>query len=293
MKFATVCALTFAAAYGAEIETETESNFGGYHGGPIALGGSYGHAQAQPISYGKVGRASLRHSKAPAYGREWVRRSTVRPRDVKAYNAEPVDAYYYKDEANVDETIIASCEFDFQGFQKADGRIELKQEVDDLTSLSGEFDGIKPGQHLLKIHELGDLEWGCQDVGSVFNPFKARSGESDQDILERRVGDIMGVKGNKDGAATYYSRDLLINLSGPNSVMGRAMVLYDDSGYGDEPAACCVIGLAEGEKTYPTPVQRVHLKGDPKTLHGLQPQISAHIGGGERFHGAHAGHLNV
>jgi len=45
---------------------------------------------------------------------------------VKAYNAEPVDPYYYKDEAMTDETIIASCEMDFFGYYEATARFELK-----------------------------------------------------------------------------------------------------------------------------------------------------------------------
>lgn len=86
-----------------------------------------------------------------------MRRSTHRPRDLVAYTAEPVDAYYLT-EAPKTETIRASCEFDFLGYSESSGRIEFAQEVDDLVSLSGEFTGLKPGLHAMKVHEFGDLE---------------------------------------------------------------------------------------------------------------------------------------
>ena len=66
------------------------------------------------------------------------------------------------------------------------------------------------------------------------------------------------------GKAKYLSRDLLVQLSGPNSVLGRAMVLYAGADAHDvygkqgmgEPIGCCVIGLALGNpkvKAKPVP----------------------------------------
>ena len=84
----------------------------------------------------------------------------------------------------------------------------------------------------------------------------------------------------------YKQRDLLVSLSGPNSVLGRAMVLYereDDHDQVEHPAttkkdlraregmgeriACCVIGLAKGDpkvKAKPTPKPDTKLKEEPK-----------------------------
>lgn len=130
----------------------------------------------------------------------------------------------------------------------------------------GEFTGINPGLHGLKIHEFGDLEYGCESTGEVFNPFNGKSGESHGDIYERRVGDIEQVQGRWDFGAEYKSRDGMCELSGPNSIIGRSIVLYerqDDQhivehvevegregrmkkGAGQR-IACCIIGLAKGE----------------------------------------------
>ena len=38
----------------------------------------------------------------------------------------------------------------------------------------GGFEGLEPGLHALKIHEFGDLEYGCDSVGGVYNPFGAQ-----------------------------------------------------------------------------------------------------------------------
>ena len=119
-----------------------------------------------------------------------MRRSSIRPRDVKAYNVEPVDPYYLSGEDKADETIVASCEFDFLGYSMSSGRLELRQKSKDLTSIVGEFDRIKPGLHAMKVHEYGDLENGCKSTGRVYNPFGAKQGHSEFDIHDRRVGDI-------------------------------------------------------------------------------------------------------
>ena len=45
----------------------------------------------------------------------------------------------------------------------------------------------------MKIHEYGDLEYGCNSVGPVFNPFGMERGHSHDDINFRRVGDMENV----------------------------------------------------------------------------------------------------
>jgi len=150
----------------------------------------------------------------------------MRPRDVKAFNTEPVDNYWSSKEPEY-ETIRASCEFDFLGYSYSSGSVELVQEPHDLTSIIGEFEGLHPGVHGLKIHEFGDLEYGCESAGEVFNPFGSYQGHSHEDIHDRRVGDIEQIQARFDSNAEYKNRDMLVNLSGPNSVIGRSMVVYE------------------------------------------------------------------
>lgn len=142
--------------------------------------------------------------------------------------------------------------------------------------MTGEFDRIKPGHHGLKVHEFGDIEYGCNSVGAVFNPFYIQHGKVEYDIDARRVGDINQVMGRWDTTGEYKIRDHLLMLSGPNSVLGRSMVLYErkDDFFMNEnpptfekeerkregqgpPIACCVIGLAQGEgKKEPVPAPK-------------------------------------
>jgi len=287
---AAACAIIMIGAHATETEAETES-WGGYNNysykpAPAAYKPAYGGYKAAP------------YNSYPSF--EWGRRSTYRPRDVKAYNTEPVDAYW-KHEVET-ETIQASCEFDFLGYSHSSGRIALEQKPGDNTSLIGEFEGIKPGLHALKVHEFGDLEWGCESTGEVFNPFGAYRGHSHEDIYERRVGDVEQVQGRWDTKAEYKNRDALVMLSGPNSVIGRSLVLYereDDHDQTEHPAtheregryregegkriACCVIGLAKGEKELPKPVQKPSQKLPEKPKH----DFGYGFGHGHGHFGAH------
>ena len=281
-KFAAGCALVMTASYATEAEAEWKS-----YGAPSY---SYG----SPAPYGGYGHGYGYAAPKPSYGFEWGRRSTIRPRDVKAFNAAPVDGYW-KDAPKVDETIIASCEFDFLGYSHSSGRLELKQEAGDLTSIIGEFENLKPGLHALKIHEWGDLSYGCESTGDVFNPFGAYQGHSHEDIYDRRVGDLEHVQARWDTDAEYKNRDLLVNLSGPNSVIGRAMVIYEDEDDHDQTEhppthdregrfregmgqriGCCVIGLAKGEKKKPEPVPEKPIKlAKPEPVHYDFPRYQA------------------
>ena len=252
----------------------------------------HGHAVARPISrnvahfsealgapkasYANVHtpRGHYDHAPQQASGFRWGRRSTYRPRDVKAFNVDLVDDYW-RNAHKPKETIVATCEFDFIGYSESTGSLTLRQEAGDLTSIIGEFEGVGSGQHAMKIHEWGDLEHGCSAIGNVFNPFGAKQGQSHEDMMDRRVGDLENLQGRWSTDAEYKSRDAEVMLSGPNSVIGRAMAVYERGDDHDmtehpgiegreervrkgmgEPIACCVIGLAKGEKPKPAPIQK-------------------------------------
>ena len=141
------------------------SGLGRGYGNQVSYGGQYGSHGIVGGGYG-IGQASVG-------GFRYSRRSTIRPRDIKAYNAAPVDSYY-RATPKLKETIKAACEFDFLGYSHATGRIALSEAPKDLTELAGEFTGLSPGIHALKIQEFGDLEHGCESTGKVYNPFGAQ-----------------------------------------------------------------------------------------------------------------------
>lgn len=110
------------------------------------------------------------------------------------------------------------------------------------------------------------MEYGCESLGDVFNPFGSPHGHSHDDIYARRAGDIEQVQARWDTNAEYKCRDNIVEMQGPNSIIGRSMALYeraDDHGMTEHAGsqdreervaktagrriACCVIGLTKGE----------------------------------------------
>ena len=126
-----------------------------------------------------------------------------------------------------DETINATCNFDFLGWSDTQGYLKLYQKPGDLVTLLGGFKGLAPGLHAIKIHEFGDLSDNCANVGDVFNPYGSPQGNSHNDITERRLGDIEQMQANLDSRCEYRYRDQLVDLNGPYNIIGRSMVIYE------------------------------------------------------------------
>ncbi|KAG6506711.1 hypothetical protein ZIOFF_032038 [Zingiber officinale] len=83
------------------------------------------------------------------------------------------------------------------------------------TNVRGRITGLTPGLHGFHIHSFGDTTNGCNSTGPHFNPLnKSHGAPSD---WERHAG-----------IAEVYVKDLQIPLSGPNSVLGRAVVVHAD-----------------------------------------------------------------
>lgn len=91
-----------------------------------------------------------------------------------------------------------------------------------------------PGEHGFHIHQLGDTTNGCMSTGPHFNPAgKTHGAPTDE---ERHAGDLGNITANADGVAVVDLRDAQIPLDGPNSILGRAVVVHelaDDLGKGD------------------------------------------------------------
>jgi superoxide dismutase, Cu-Zn family len=91
-----------------------------------------------------------------------------------------------------------------------------------------------PGEHGFHIHQLGDTTNGCMSTGPHFNPAgKTHGAPTDE---ERHAGDLGNITANADGVAVLDLRDAQIPLDGPNSILGRAVVVHelaDDLGQGD------------------------------------------------------------
>jgi Cu-Zn family superoxide dismutase len=88
-----------------------------------------------------------------------------------------------------------------------------------------EVHNLTPGQHGFHIHEFGDCSApDGSSAGGHYNPYnKPHAGPDDPD---RHMGDMGNLVADVDGNATYERLDDLIELSGPNSIIGRAVIVH-------------------------------------------------------------------
>ncbi|CAN6219842.1 unnamed protein product [Urochloa humidicola] len=124
------------------------------------------------------------------------------------------------------------------------GTIFFSQEGDGPTTVTGSISGLKPGLHGFHVHALGDTTNGCMSTGPHFNPAGKEHGAPED---ENRHA----------GIANVNVTDSQIPLTGPHSIIGRAVVVHadpDDLGKGGHElskstgnaggrVACGIIGL--------------------------------------------------
>ncbi|MDQ7039468.1 MAG: superoxide dismutase family protein [Rhodothermus sp.] len=111
--------------------------------------------------------------------------------------------------------------------------------------------GLTPGLHGFHIHEWGDCSApDATSAGGHFNPTNQPHGAPDS--ATRHVGDLGNLEADEDGMARYSRVDTVVALSGPRSIIGRAVVVHaaeDDltsqpTGNAGGRLACGVIGIA-------------------------------------------------
>ncbi|GJN07884.1 hypothetical protein PR202_ga25754 [Eleusine coracana subsp. coracana] len=106
------------------------------------------------------------------------------------------------------------------------GTIFFSQEGDGPTTVTGSVSGLKPGLHGFHVHALGDTTNGCMSTGPHYNPAGKEHGAPEDEI--RHAGDLGNVTAGADGVANINVTDCQIPLTGPNSIIGRAVVVHAD-----------------------------------------------------------------
>ncbi|KAI5843399.1 superoxide dismutase [Morchella snyderi] len=145
-----------------------------------------------------------------------------------------------------------------RGDSAVSGTVTFTQENENSpTIITYEISGNDPNaQRGMHIHEFGDNTNGCTSAGPHFNPFKKNHGAPEDE--ERHVGDLGNVETNAQGVAQGTIEDKLIKLIGPESIVGRTVVVHagtDDLGKGGHAEslktgnagtrpACGVIGIS-------------------------------------------------
>ncbi|EFO15395.1 superoxide dismutase [Loa loa] len=107
------------------------------------------------------------------------------------------------------------------------GIIRFKQDKESSpTAINGEIKGLTPGLHGFHVHQYGDTTNGCISAGPHFNPHNKTHGGPTDEI--RHVGDLGNIVAGADGTAHIDMSDKHVQLSGPNSIIGRSIVVHAD-----------------------------------------------------------------
>ncbi|CAB0018416.1 unnamed protein product [Nesidiocoris tenuis] len=145
------------------------------------------------------------------------------------------------------------------------GYIMFTQTVNGIVLISGNITGLTEGHHGFHVHELADTREGCKSMGPHFNPGLTNHGGPADPY--RHVGDLGNIVAGSDGTAHIQESDHLITLTGPNTIVGRGIVVHaskDDFGRGGDKeslktgnaggrVACGVIGWARPMPPIPPP----------------------------------------
>ena len=124
------------------------------------------------------------------------------------------------------------------------------------THVTGEVQGLAPGLHGFHVHNFGDTTNGCTSCGPHFNPTGANHGAPTDKV--RHAGDLGNITADASGVASVDIMDHHIPIHGPQSILGRAIVVHekaDDLGKGGNEdslktgnaggrLACGIIALA-------------------------------------------------
>lgn len=86
--------------------------------------------------------------------------------------------------------------------------------------------GLAPGVHGFHIHEFGDVSAADgTSAGVHFNP--AELPHAGPDAANRHLGDLGNITADSAGNATLDRVDAHLSLSGPNTIIGRSVVVHD------------------------------------------------------------------
>jgi Cu-Zn family superoxide dismutase len=132
------------------------------------------------------------------------------------------------------------------------GVVELKEMPDGNLSVSVEVAGLTEGEHGLHVHETGDCSASdASSAGEHFSPEDHRHGSPTDAV--HHAGDLGNVTADARGIAITSLETADLKLSGPDSAVGRAVIVTTDeddftsqpSGNSGEAAACGVVRIIE------------------------------------------------
>lgn len=117
-----------------------------------------------------------------------------------------------------------------------------------------DIEGLEPGRHGFHVHEKGDCSAAdASSAGGHFNPDSAPHGAPENPPAQRHAGDLGNLEVDAEGKAHYERADPLLSLTGPDSIVGKSVIVHasaDDlssqpAGNAGPRLACGVIQVRE------------------------------------------------
>jgi Cu-Zn family superoxide dismutase len=107
------------------------------------------------------------------------------------------------------------------------GALQFTQ-AGNAVSVSGTITGLKPNAaHAFHVHEKGDCSApDLSSAGSHFNPTGEQHGA--HDAAHHHAGDLPQLMADASGAAQVSFTSTSLTLTGPNSIIGRAVIVHRD-----------------------------------------------------------------
>lgn len=142
--------------------------------------------------------------------------------------------------------IFAKANIESRSLSQVRGLVWFTQTKDGVLVVA-ELEGLAPGPHGFHIHEFGDCS--AQDgssAGGHFNPTNKKHGSPD--APEHHAGDLGNIVADNNGYAYYQRLDKDLTLSGPNSIIGRSIIVHKDADdFTTQPAGNSGIRIGCGE----------------------------------------------
>ena len=144
---------------------------------------------------------------------------------------------------------IAMCTLSPASNSQTMGWVKFTQRKS-YVRVEGEITGLTPGKHAFHVHEKGDCSApDAVSAGGHYNPTDKIHGAPTS--KDRHVGDLGNIMADKDGTAKFKFTDSVIQLTGANSILNKALIIHADkddlktqpSGNAGKRVACGVIRL--------------------------------------------------
>ena len=109
--------------------------------------------------------------------------------------------------------------------QTARGDITFTPEAGGVRVV-GSFSGLVFGEHAFHVHEKGDCSApDATSAGGHFNP--TAKPHAAREAADRHVGDLGNLKADPYGLARVDFVDATLSLSGPNGIIGKAVIVHE------------------------------------------------------------------